>query len=105
MLAARKYTKPITLILKSSETDDFGKGVVNPSEDVLATFAEVLQTNSSRTRVENSNATQTAYKFTIRYTDKAFNAVRYNGAEYVVNSVENVNEANREIVIYAQRAE
>lgn len=105
MLTARKYNKPITLVLYSSATDDFGKGEIKTSEDVLATFADVNQSNSSRVRIENSNAVQTAMRFAIRYTDKVFNAVRYKGVEYITNSVEIVNEENRELVIYAQRAE
>jgi SPP1 family predicted phage head-tail adaptor len=105
MLTARKYNKPITLVLYSSATDDFGKGEIKTSEDVLSTFADVNQSNSSRVRIENCSAVQTAMRFAIRYTDKAFNAVRYKGVEYITNSVENVNEENRELVIYAQRAE
>lgn len=105
MLKARKYNQPIVLILKSSTTDDFGKGKMGPSQDVLSTFADVIQTNSSRTRIENTNARQIAMRFTIRYTEVEFNAVRYRGKEYISNSVENVNEENRELVIYAQMAE
>ena len=105
MLTARKYNKPITLVLYSSATDDFGKGEIKTSEDVLSTFADVNQSNSSRVRIENCSAVQTEMRFTIRYTDKAFNAVRYKGVEYITNSVENVNEENRELVIYTQRAE
>jgi hypothetical protein len=106
MLKARRYTHPITLIFISSVTDDYGKGEISTSEDVLHTFADVVPTGRSRARIEGSNVTQeVGYKFTIRYTDKAFNAVRYNGVEYIANSMENINEESKEIVIYANRAE
>lgn len=85
--------------------DDFGKGKVETSQDVLATFADVTQTNNSRTRIENTNGQQIAMRFTIRYTEVQFNAVRYKGKEYIANSVVNVNEENRELVIDTQRAE
>lgn len=105
MLKARRYTHPITLIFISSVTDDYGKGEISTSEDVLHTFADVVPTGRNRARIEGSNVTQVGYKFTIRYTDKAFNAVSYNGVEYIANSMENPNEENKEIVIYANRAE
>lgn len=85
--------------------DDFGKGKVETSEDVLVTFAAITQTNSSRTRIENTNGQQIVMRFTIRYTEVQFNAVRYKGKEYIANSVVNVNEENRELVIDTQRAE
>lgn len=103
MLKARRYDKPITLVLYSSVTDDFGKGEVETSEDVLYTFADISQTNSSRTRFENTNAQQEAYRFIIRYTNRVFNAVRWRGKEYIVQNIDNVNQANRELVINAQR--
>lgn len=105
MLTARKYKENITLVLIATTQDVFGKGVALPAIEVLNTFANVIQSSSSRVRVENSNAQQEAFRFTIRYTDKAFNAVRWKGKEYVVQSIENVNQESRELVIYAQRAE
>lgn len=105
MLTARKYKDRITLVLIATTQDEFGKEVNSSEQDVLDTFANVIQTGNSRVRVENANARQEAYRFTIRYTDKAFNAVRWKGNEYVVQSTENVNQQSRELVIYAQRAE
>lgn len=105
MLTARKYKERITLVLVSTTQDEFGKGVASPPKDVLNTFANVVQSSSNRVRVENTDAQQEAFRFTIRYTDKAFNVVRWRGKEYVVQSVENVNQEGRELVIYAQRAE
>lgn len=105
MLTARKYKQNITLVRISTTQDDFGKSASAPGMDVLSTFANVVQSSSNRVRVENTNAQQEAFRFTVRYTDKAFNVVRWRGKEYVVQSVENVNQESRELVIYAQRAE
>lgn len=105
MLTARKYREKITLVSFATIQDEFGKEVKSPAMDVLHTFANIIQTGNSRVRVENTNARQEAYRFTIRYTDKAFNAVRWKDNVYVVQSTENVNQQSRELVIYAQRAE
>lgn len=85
--------------------DDFGKGAISSKEVVLNTFAKVIQINSNRARVENTNAQQYAMQFALRYTDVDFNVVGYNGVEYTVTSVTNLDEANRELVVDAQRAE
>ncbi len=105
MLTARKYKERITLVLFATIQDEFGKEVNSSVQDVLDTFANIIQTGNSRVRVENANARQESYKFTIRYTDKAFNAVRWKDNVYVVQSTENLNQEGRELVIYAQRAE
>ena len=105
MLTARKYKERITLVLVSITQDEFGKGVASPPKDVLSTFANVIQSSSNRVRVENTDAQQEAFRFTIRYTDKAFNVVRWRGKEYVVQSTTDVNQEGRELVIYAQKAE
>ena len=44
-------------------------------------------------------------QFAVRYTDVDFNVVGYNGVEYTVTSVTNIDEANRELIIDAQKAE
>lgn len=105
MLTARKYKERITLVLVSTTQDEFGKGVASPPKDVLSTFANVIQSSSNRVRVENTDAQQEAFRFIIRYTDKAFNVVRWRGKEYVVQSTTDVNQEGRELVIYAQKAE
>ena len=105
MLTARKYKENITLVLIATIQDDFGKSVASSTAEVLNTFANVIQSSSNRVRVENTNAQQEAYRFTIRYTDKAFNAVRWKRKDFVVQSIQNVNQESRELVIYAQRAE
>ena len=104
-LTARKYRHNIQLILISSAEDEFGKGKIVSADVVLSTFADIIQTNSNKTRIENTNAQEMAYRFTIRYTDKSFNTICWNGKNYTVNSIENVNESNHELVINAQRAE
>ena len=104
-LTARKYKHSIQLILISSVEDEFGKGKITSTTDVLSTFADVIQTNSIKTRVENTNAQQEHYRFTMRYTDVVFNAVRWRGINYIVSGITNVNESNAEIVVNAQRAE
>ena len=105
MLTARKYKENITLVLIATTQDDFGKGVASSTTEMLRTFANVIQSSSNRVRVENTNTQQEAYRFTIRYTDKAFNAVQWQGKTFVVQSIQNVNQESRELVIYAQRAE
>lgn len=105
MLTARKYKERITLVLVSTTQDEFGKGVASPPKDVLSTFANVIQSSSNRVRVENTDAQQEAFRFTIRYTDEAFNVVRWRSKEYVVQSTTDVNQEGRELVIYAQKAE
>lgn len=105
MLTARKYKENITLVLIATTQDEYGKSAASSTTEVLRIFANVIQSSSSRVRVENTNAQQEAYRFTIRYTDKAFNAVRWKGKTFVVQSIQNVNQDSRELVIYAQRAE
>jgi head-tail adaptor len=104
-ITARKYNKHISLIKITQTQDDFGKGVILSKEVVLNTFAKVVQINSSRARIENTNAQQYAMQFAVRYTDVDFNVVGYNGVEYTVTSVTNIDEANRELIIDAQKAE
>ena len=104
-LTARKYNKLISLIKITQTQDDFGKGAISSKEVVLNTFAKAFQINSNRARVENTNAQQYAMQFAVRYTDVDFNAVMYKGQEYIVQSVTNIDEANRELIIDAQRAE
>lgn len=104
MLTARKYRENITLILIATTQDEYGKSAASPTTEVLRTFANVIQSSSNRVRVENTNAQQEAYRFTIRYTNKAFNAVQWQGKTFVVQSIQNVNQESRELVIYAQRA-
>lgn len=105
MLRSRKYKHTIILSYATTAMDDYGKGQITTKKDVLLTFADVVLVTNGRTRVENTNAWMENYKFTIRYTDKKFNLVRWEGAEYVVSSIEDVNQAHRELVIIAQRAE
>lgn len=105
MLTARKYRENITLVLIATTQDEYGKSAATSTTEVLRTFANVIQSSSNRVRVENTNAQQEAYRFTIRYTDKAFNAVQWQGKTFVVQSIQNVNQDSRELVIYAQRAE
>ena len=104
-LKAREYNQPITLLNINLSQDDFGKGKADTREEVLPTFAKVIQIRNNRARIENSNAQEYAMQFLVRYTDVTFNAVTWKGKEYVVQSTENVNQESRELVIYAQRAE
>lgn len=104
-LKAREYNQPITLININISQDDFGKGKADTREEVLQTFAKVIQISNNRARIENSNAQEYAMQFLVRYTDVTFNAVAYKGQEYIVSSVTNLDMANRELLIEAQRAE
>lgn len=105
MIQARKYKHSITLSLISVKEDDYGKGKIAETKAVLNTFAAVSQYSNDRTRYENTEARQTSMRFTIRWTDRHFNTVEYKGKQYVVESVINVNEANEELIINAQRVE
>ena len=105
MITARKYKHRISLLQTSIIEDDFGKGKASLTELVLDTFAEVTPLNVDSLRYENTQAIQSAYRFTTRWTDKVFNAIGWQGKLYKVNSVINVNEANKELIINAQRAE
>lgn len=105
MLESRKYRENIALLFVSCVSDDFGKRKQTEKKEVLKTFAKVFQINSARTRIENTDAQEIAYRFTVRYTDIKFNAVAWRGKEYMVESVINPNERNRELIINAQLAE
>lgn len=105
MITARKYKHSISLRHTITTEDDYGKGAVLPTQKVLNTFAAITPLNTDRVRYENTQAIQEAYRFAIRWTDVVFNIVEWNGKQYTVNSVINVDEANRELIISAQRAE
>lgn len=105
MLGCRKYRESVILFRVVCTPDDFGKRQVSERTEVLRTFAEVIQTNSSRLKYEGVVAQQTAYTFRIRYTDVEFNIIQWQGVDYTVNSIENVNQRNKELVIYAQVAQ
>lgn len=105
MVNSRKYREPISLICNAISDDAYGKKIIGNAESTYYTYAEVKQSNQSRVMYENSGAVQTAITFTIRYTDFKFNKVLWKGKEYIVNSVNNLNQRNRELVIYTNRAE
>lgn len=105
MINARKYKHSISLLHTTLTEDDYGKGKTAITTPVLDTFAAVTPLNTDRVRYENTQATQAAYRFTIRWTDKVFNVIGWQGKLYTVNSVINVEEANRELIINAQRVE
>lgn len=105
MLEARKYIHHITLISTPTTKDDYGKDVAGEPIEVLHTFAAVVQTSFQRAKIAGENAEREAMRFTTRYTPVEFNGVRYKGEDYTVVSVDNVNQANKELVIVAQRAE
>lgn len=105
MLEARKYIHHITLIYTPTTKDDYGKDVAGNPVEVLHTFAAVVQSSSNRAMVAGERAERETMRFTTRYTAVEFNGVKYNGGYYTVVSVDNVNQANRELVITAQRAE
>ena len=105
MITARKYNHSISLLHTFTTEDDYGKGAVLSTQKVLDTFAAITPLNTDRVRYENTQAIQAAYRFTIRYTDKVFNVIEWQDKQYTVNSVINVDEANRELIISAQRAE
>lgn len=93
------------MLSKSITEDDFGRGKAQSTQLVLETFAAITPLNIDRQRYENTQAIQEAYRFVIRWTDKIFNAIEWNGKQFSVNSVINVDEANRELIINAQRVE
>lgn len=105
MINARRYKHSISLLHTITTEDSYGKGAVQSTNKVLDTFAAVTPLNIDRVRYENTQAIQAAYRFTIRYTDKVFNVIEWQGKQYAVNSVINVGESNTELIINAQRAE
>lgn len=105
MINARKYKHSISLLRTLLIEDNFGKGAAQPPTKVLDTFAAITPLNVDRVRYENTRAIQEAFRFTIRWTDKVFNVIEWQGKQYSVNSVINVNESNTELIISAQRAE
>lgn len=105
MLTARKYTHPVTLIFTPTAQDDYGKDVAGEPIEVLRTFAGVVQTSNYKQKIAGESAAVVAMRFTIRYTALEFTGVMYKGDKYVVLSVDNVNQADRELVITAQKAE
>jgi head-tail adaptor len=105
MLTARKYKKTVTLIFTPTTTDDYGKDVAGKPIEVLHTFADVVQTSNYKQMVAGERAEAVAMRFTIRYTAVEFNGVKYNGGYFTVVSVDNVNQADKELVITAQRVE
>lgn len=104
MLTARKYRKSVTLIFTPTTQDDYGKDVAGEPIEVLHTFADVAQTSNYRQMVAGERAEAVAMRFAIRYTNVAFNGLRYKGEDFTVVSVDNVNQADRELVITAQKA-
>lgn len=105
MLEGRKYKEQITLVNYNVVEDAFGKQKVENAESTFYTFAQVKQNNQSRVMYEGNRALQTAFVFTIRYTDFQFNKIIWNNKEYIVNSLENLNQSNKELVIYTQIVE
>ena len=105
MLTARKYIHPVTLINTPTTQDDYGKDVAGEPVEVLNTFAAVIQTSNYQQMVAGERAEAVAMRFAIRYTEVEFNQLRYKGQNFTVVSKDNVNQANRELVITAQKAE
>lgn len=104
-LKCRKYREVIILRYVAFIEDAFGKSKVDITEDTLTTFASISQTNSNKAIINNSAAQETSYIFVIRYTDVLFNQVVWRGKTYTINSIENIEQKNIELVINAQRAE
>jgi hypothetical protein len=105
MINARRYKHSISLLHTLLIEDDYGKGAVQSTIKVLDTFAAITPLNVDSVRYENTQAIQAAYRFVIRWTDKVFNVIEWQGKQYSVNSVINVGESNTELIINAQRAE
>ena len=104
MINAGKYNKKIVIFKKVSTVDADGFPV-NVEETVLTTWANV-KTTKGYTIIANDSDFEKAYtNFTVRFplteiTRKMF--IRFNGKDYSIEYLNNINEENTELEIQAK---
>lgn len=107
MIHAGELTKRITIQVNNSTQNDFGEHV--PSWIDLATvWAKIEITKSRNENVEKSKENITkqisTYNFTIRYrTDiTRYMRIKYNDLYFEIKNIENVNQANEELILLGE---
>ncbi len=104
MINAGKYNKKI-VIFRNVSTVDADGFPVNEQETVLETWANVKTTKGYTLLANNSDFEKAFTNFTIRFplteiTRKMF--IRFNGKEYSIEYLNNINEENTELEIQAK---
>lgn len=111
MIDAGKYNKKIRIFI-IEEVDDKDGFPIKTEKTVLEPYANVKTTKGFTLIVNNSDFEKTYTNFTIRYSRKVeefyYNSnrnlnVKYNGKNYTVEYLNNVDEANIEIEMQCKR--
>lgn len=96
---ARRYTQPIELLYAAPSVDEYGHVSLGAPEPVLSAFAHVEQMSATKTMMTFQQADVVGVEIEMRWTDKAFNGIRWQGHDIVFSHPENVGERNRIIRI------
>ena len=104
MINAGKYNKRIT-IYKVTEQEDDGGFKAKAETVILSVYAKV-KTTKGFTLIANNTDFEKAYtNFTIRFPKTEVTRdmmIRYNGKDYTIEYLNNVDEANVELEIQAK---
>ena len=107
MINAGEYNKRI-IIYTVEEKEDSG-GFIEKTETVILSPYAKVKTTKGFTLISSNTDFEKAYtNFTIRYPKKKITRdmlIRYNGKEYTIEYLNNVDEANVELEIQAKVVE
>lgn len=92
---ARRYTQPVELLYATPEVDDYGHVSLGNPTSVANAFAHVEQMSATKTMMTFQQADIVGVEIEMRWTDKLFNRIRWNGHDIVFSHPENVGERNR----------
>ena len=104
MINAGKYNKRITIYI-ITEKEDADGFVVKSEAVVLSPYAKVKTTKGFTLISSNTDFEKAYTNFTIRYPKTEITRdmlIRYNGKEYTIEYLNNVDEANVELEIQAK---
>lgn len=104
MINAGEYNKKIT-IYNVTEPEDADGFAVKSESVVLSPYAKVKTTKGFTLISSNTDFEKAYTNFTIRYPKKQITRdmlIRYNGKDYTIEYLNNVDEANVELEIQAK---
>ena len=104
MINAGNYNKKIMIyeVVKTKDADGFP---VEAERIVLTTYAKVKTTKGFTLIANNSDFEKALTNFTIRYPKAEINRkmmLKYNGKDYTIEYLNNIDEANIELEIQAK---
>lgn len=106
-MLSREYNRRITVFLYASAPDGFG-GSISAPEVYFDTWAKLVNPNSSRSTDLGLSDLFDSLVFRVRYNEYLLDArqfgLSYNGQEYTINGITDVDQFHRELEIVCTKA-